>query len=472
MNKEKRLIKNTIIITIGKISTSLITFLLLPLYTTFLSTKEYGIVDLVNTLVILFLPIMSLQIDQGVFRELIDIRNNEKAKSKIISTGTFLLTIQSILFVILYLFLAPFIKNNYKTLLITNLIICAYLNLFQQIARGLGDNNKYAIDTFICSLFTIIFTIIFIVVFKLGASGMLLGTIFGQLVGIVYFIISLKLYKYIRLKNYTKNLKKIIWKYSIPLIPNAIAWWLLGASDAVIVSTILGIDSNGILAASLKFSTIIVTLYGIFNISWHESAALSINDDDFDDFFNKTINILFKLFLSLDVLLLAFMPFIFSIMVNKKYSMGYGLIPISIVSSLFNVLQGLVVVVFAAKKDTKNIAITSMATAIINIVLHLLLIKFIGLYASVISTFISLLLLSIYRIYVINKKYFKVKLESKTFISGTIIISFLMVTFYLNNLYLNILSIFIAIFYSFILNKNSIDFVISILKNKFITRKE
>ncbi len=472
MNRERKLIKNTIIIAIGKICTSFLSFFLLPLYTGFLSTKEYGIVDLVNTLVTLLLPIISLQIDQGVFRELIDHRNSEKSKCVIITTGIILITSQTLIFILMCLAISPFIHNEYKTFLIINLVVCMYLTLFQQIARGLGNNEKYTIDSVICSIFTILFNVIFIVIFKFGARGMLLGTIFGQLIGIFYFFIYLKLFKYINIKNYNKQLKKVIWKYSIPLIPNAIAWWVLGASDAIIVSTILGIDMNGILAASLKLSTIIVTLYSIFNISWHESAAVNINDNDFDSFVNKTINVLFKLFLSLSICLITFAPFIFSIMINKKYSMGYVLIPISIISALFNVLQGLVVVVFAAKKDTKLIATTSTASAIINIIIHLSLIKFIGLYASVVSTLISLLILSVYRIYVINKKYFKIKIEMKTIVSGLVIILIVTLIYYSKNLYFQILSICISLTYAVLLNKNSLNFLLNVVKSKFISRKE
>ena len=67
MNREKSLVKNTIIITIGKICTQLITFLLLPVYTALLSTEEYGTVDLLNTLVSLCLPIVTFQIEQALF---------------------------------------------------------------------------------------------------------------------------------------------------------------------------------------------------------------------------------------------------------------------------------------------------------------------------------------------------------------------------------------------------------------------
>ena len=78
MTKEKYLFKNTFIITIGKICTQLITFFLLPLYTAVLSTEEYGIVDLVTTLSMLLLPLITFQVEQAIFRELLENRTNKK----------------------------------------------------------------------------------------------------------------------------------------------------------------------------------------------------------------------------------------------------------------------------------------------------------------------------------------------------------------------------------------------------------
>ena len=77
MNKGKELAKNTAIITIGKMSTQLISFLLLPLYTAVLSTEEYGIVDLVITYMQLLLPICTLQLEQAIFRFVLEKRDNE-----------------------------------------------------------------------------------------------------------------------------------------------------------------------------------------------------------------------------------------------------------------------------------------------------------------------------------------------------------------------------------------------------------
>ena len=85
MNKGKNLIKNTLVLLIGKISVQFISFLMLPLYTGVLSTNDYGIIDIVLTYVALFSPVVTLQLEMAVFRFLVDKRSNEKEKSRIIT---------------------------------------------------------------------------------------------------------------------------------------------------------------------------------------------------------------------------------------------------------------------------------------------------------------------------------------------------------------------------------------------------
>ena len=67
-NTNKALFKNTGIIAIGQISTKIVNFLLLPLYTALLTTQEYGLVDILSTYSALIVVIVGLQINQAVFR--------------------------------------------------------------------------------------------------------------------------------------------------------------------------------------------------------------------------------------------------------------------------------------------------------------------------------------------------------------------------------------------------------------------
>ena len=201
MSRGKSLLKNTLIITFGKVCTQLVTFFLLPLYTGILSTEEYGTVDLLNTLVSLLLPIITFQVEMAIFRELLESRDYNYKKRKVISSGALSVILQCIIFVILFLILSPFIHNNYKYFLVVNVIASIFNSLFLQIARGFGDNTKYAFASFLSAVSTVIFNVIFLVVIKLGVNGMLLGTFIGQVISAIYMFEALKINKYITLIN-------------------------------------------------------------------------------------------------------------------------------------------------------------------------------------------------------------------------------------------------------------------------------
>ena len=470
-NREKSLLKNTTIISIGMVCTKMITFLLLPLYTAILTTKEYGIVDFLSTLVSLSLPLVTFQIEQALFRELIEVRNDEEKIRGIISSGVLTVILQCLIFLLIFLIVSPFINSGYKYFLTTNVIAYIFSSLFLQISRGLGNNKKYAVGSFLSALSTIIFNVLFLVVIRLGANGMLLGTMLGQICGALYLFFSLKLYNYISIKDYKKSTTKKLWKYSVPLIPNAISWWIFNASDRFIATAILGVEQNGILAASLKFATVYITLYNIFNMSWTESISMAIKDDDLDDYFNKMFNIVMNLFIALAIGIIAFMPFVFPIMINKNFQSGYGLVPISIIASLFNVIVGLISVIYVGKKNTKAIANTSIVSAIINIIVHLSLIRYIGLYAAVISTLLSFFTMSIYRIYDINKKYFKIKLNKKVILLTILTLFIVLYAYYKNNLILNIFSILITIVFAWLINKKSVSTIMNLLKKKIKNKR-
>lgn len=466
MSREGTLVKNTAIITIGKICTQMISFFLLPVYTAILTSEEYGIVDLLNTFVMLFIPLITLQIEQALFRELIDNRSDEEKKKEIISTTIFTVLLQCLIFIVIFFIISPFIKNDYKYFLIANIIANIFSSIMLQISRGLGDNKNYAISSFITAFFTIVFNILFIVVFKFGAYGMLVATLLANILCILYILTVKKVYRYLKIKKFSKILQKRMLKYSLPLVPNSLSWWIFNSSNRVIVSGILGVAMNGILSISNKFSGVYITIYNIFNLAWTEMASLHINDKDREVFFNNVINTTLKIFVSIAFGIIAFMPFIFNIMINNEFSDAYNQIPIFMIASIFNVFFGLLTVIYIAKKDTKTIAKTSIISAIINILINLILIKFIGLYAASISTLVSYMFISIRRYVDINKRYLKILIDKK-FIAISIVIGIVIfISYYINNIIFNILSVLIVMVYSILINYKSIYLIKEILLNK------
>lgn len=467
MNREKQLVKNTAIITIGKICTQVISFFLLPLYTAILTTEEYGIVDLLNTLISLLLPIVTLQLEQASFRKLVDCRENEVEIKQTVSNTFFITFVQSVIYLLVYLVISPLINNQYKLFLAINLIACMYSNIFLQIARGLGDNKTFAIGSFITASSTVILNVFFILILRSGAYGMLLASFISNLLCAIYILIKVKLYKKISFKSYNKRLSRKMLKYSLPLIPNAISWWIFNSSDRIIISSILGIGQNGILSAAYKFSNVYITIYNIFSMTWTETASLHINDKDASEFFSKIINVSLKIFTSICIIIIAIMPFVFPIMINNKFIEAYVQIPILMWASLFNVVVGLLSVIYIANKDTKAIAKTSIMAAIINLIINIALIKFIGLYAASISTFVSYFAMAIYRYFDV-KKYLKIHIDKKNMINSIFIGVIITMLYYINNINTNIVGITIAIFYSIFINKDIINIVYKRIVKKFV----
>lgn len=466
MSKGKDLAKNTVIVSIGKICTQLITFFLLPVYTAVLSNEEYGVVDLLNTLTSLLLPIATLQIEQGIFRYLLDCRENKEKQTTLITTVSKFILVQSAICILIFLCASPFIHNEYKYFLMANLLMGILSSISLQICRGLGDNKTYAVGSFITGALTVILNVIFIVVFKWGAYGMLIATAISNLLCAIYVFVKKKIYKYIDIKQNDKKLLKDIIKYSVPLIPNMISWWIVSASDRTIISAVIGVAQNGIYSAANKFSGIFSTLYSVFNLTWTESASININSEDRDEFFSKIFDFIVRFFGSLCLGTIAVMPFVFEILVNEKFAESYYQIPILILGSVFNILVSFLGSVYVAKKLTKEIAKTSIIAAIINIVVNIALINQIGLYAASISTVIAYFAMFIYR-WIDVKKYVSIK-TNKALIA-VLSVSFLVaiITYYLKMKIISIVVLLAVIIIAIYINKDSAKYLTEIVKKRF-----
>ena len=142
MNKKKQLAKNTLIIFLGKVCTQLISFFLIPLYTAYLATDEYGIVDLVQTYVTLLVPIITMELEMSIFRYLVDSRTDSKDTKKLISNNFYILRFCLSLFIILYLLVICFIDIPFKWIILVDIIVCVLSRNFLQVARGMGMDSR------------------------------------------------------------------------------------------------------------------------------------------------------------------------------------------------------------------------------------------------------------------------------------------------------------------------------------------
>lgn len=465
MNKKKQFAKTTIIIFFGKVCTQLISFFLLPLYTSYLATSEYGIVDLIQTYVTLFVPIITMELEMSIFRYLIDSRGKEKDTKKLISNDFYVLLISLFIFSILYFIVTSFIQVPFRFIIWIDIIVCVLSGNFLQVARGFGQTLDFSISCILTGLTTVCSNIFLICHCGMQAEGMIISMALANFVCAFYLFIRLKLYSKIDFKLVDHKLLKEMYKYSIPLVPNGISWWIVNVSDRSIISFVIGASANGLYAISNKFPTIISSLTGIFNLSWSESASLHINSPDRDEFFSDIANTIMKLFTCLGAGMIACMPFVFPIMINHKYADAYLYIPPLVLGTVFNVAICLYSQIYLAKKMSKQVASTTIMGAIINIVINVLFIKVIGLYAACISTAISYFVMVVYR-HIDLKKYVKIQYDRWFFINTIFVFTVAIISYYYNHLITNILCFVLICIYSFVLNRKFLMSSFLTIKNK------
>ena len=167
------------------------------------------------------------------------------------------------------------------------------------------------------------------------------------------------------------------------------------------------------------------------------------------------------------------MSIIFPIFTADQFSESYNYIPILVIAAFFNSIVAMFSVVYIAKKLTNKVLATSITAATINLVVNLLLIKFIGLYAAGISTLIAFFVMAIFRGYDIRKY---VSISYEVSVIGRIVLLYACVVscYYINQPIINMLSICIALTSAYLLNKTLIGSIFqkgaSSLRLKFANR--
>ena len=211
--KNRYLLKNTLIFALGNFGSKLITFLLVPLYTNTLSTSGYGILDIINAIIMIGVPIVTLNISEAVMRFLLD-KNSDKEKILGICCNFSLIAIISS-FLLCPIFNLFQEISSYSLLLSIYILVTAVSGISLCYIRGIEKLLIFSIISIIKTLIIGIASIIFLVVFKLGINGYLLAYIIAETATIlICMFFGIKDYK-IRLSRPDKKLIKQMVKFSI-----------------------------------------------------------------------------------------------------------------------------------------------------------------------------------------------------------------------------------------------------------------
>ena len=411
MSRAKDLIKNTSILLIAKISTQIINFLLLPLYTSLLTTEQYGEVDVYTSLVMIIVPLITLQIEMAIFRFYIT-EKGEQEKSDIVTSGYGVVFIITIIVGIAYFVSTLFVNINYRLLVFLYYLTQVGTAMLLQTCRAKGDNVSYGIGTLLNSSLAVILNVVFIAFLGWKVEGILISYVIAQIVGCLYMIARVKVHRILHKGKIDLIKCKELLSYSIPLVFNQIASWAINYSDRLIILLFWGQGINGIYSVANKFSNIAGTFFGVYNIAWTENVIRSLDDKEARRYVSKVFEITFSLYLMIVTGVINLLPFFFDWLVNISFRDAYNHVPILLVAMLFSGMAANIGSLYIAYKRTKEVGITTTLAGVCNVVVHFTLLSSVKLYAASISTLVSFVVLFIYR-FIFAKKFFDLEVNIK-----------------------------------------------------------
>ena len=384
-NHEKTaLLKNSFAIGIGTLSSKALSFLLVPLYSIWLSPSDYGTYDLVASYVALCVPFATLQLEQALYRNCVsDPENSKRYFSTVISLVAPLLCVVALVVLFLTLFVFHLNVGIEFTLYFVAL---AFFNLLTEYIRGEKQLVAYSVANLCSGLLILLFSVLFVGFLKLGLHGVL------YVYPCSYGIVSVVLVVIYRPANFAQidfSLLKSMLKFSIPLIPNNIAWWFSNVSNRTIINMTIGSFYNGLFAVSSKIPTILSLMFSVFNLAFQQTAIQSIDSPNSKKFFSKLFDQLVSLLVSSCILIIVLVPLAYSIFIDKEYWDGIYCIPLLLAGAFMLSLAQFLGDIMMAQRRTSKIGTSTVVAAVINVFITFSLIYYMGLMAAALASFIG-----------------------------------------------------------------------------------
>lgn len=388
-SKHSYLAKNVLLFSISGFVPKILSVILIPLYTSYLTTAEYGVSDLITTTVSLLLPVFTLDIQDAVMRFALDDKYDKKdvfsTAVRIILTGTVLVCVgvTGISF-----FHIPGLENNYLVFFVIMYFTSAVSNTVSLFCRGIDKVNVMVIGSILNSVVTLSSNILFLAVFHWGLTGYLIANLLGSVVTLVWCFIGAKLYQYIEF-NVPKNVRADMIQFSFPLIFSVIAWWINNASDRYILTWMSGVAVSGLYAISYKIPNILSMFQNIFAQAWSISAVKAFDKNDSDGFISGMYDMMnFAMIAICSGIMIMNIPIAKILYANEFFS-AWKYVPPLLISVVFNAMALFIGSIFTAVKDTKTLSVSTIVGAGINTICNVAMIHFMGAYGAALATMLG-----------------------------------------------------------------------------------
>lgn len=387
--KTSKLLKNTIWFSLGTFMSRAITFLMVPLYTSILTTSEYSISDILSTTVSLAFPFFSLIISSAVCRFALDKKGDDE---KLFSVGLYTVLLGTLPLTAISGVVFRFVPTlrPYWWYFVVIYTLSALTTLESEFLKGQERVKLLSIVGVAHTLTGVLSNILFIVVLKMRIEGYLLAHVVGQLVSLLLYTFFGKIYRYvISPKRIEKDMVRSMLHFSLPLVPNSAMWWITNSSDRYFVSGMVSVAANGILSVSYKIPSMLSIFVSVFNSAWELSAVEDFDNEKGKSFYASVYQKYVESCLLISAFLVAGAKILGRILFAADFFQAWRLSTLLILGVAFHSLAGFLGTAFTTAKKTKMVFLSTVVGAVTNLILNFVLIMWLGTVGAVIATVTS-----------------------------------------------------------------------------------
>lgn len=410
MNKYQTLANNTIILAIGQFGSKMLVYVMLKFYTNMLGADGFGDVNNIINASSLLISVVTLSINEGVLRYALDKANNGK---HVLSIGIN----TAIIGLVIFAAAVPLVGliemlSGYQWLIYMYVATGSIKGICAIYVRARGHVKLFAVDGILTTLAVIMLNLLLLGVFNLGVVGYVLSVSLGDLISIIFLTLKAKLYKQYRPLGNDSALAKAMLRYSIPLMPTTVMWWIINVSDTFMVTAIHGSAANGVYSFAFKFPNLAAIVVGIFSQAWHMSAITERNSRKISQFYSNVFSMIQTvMYIAASGILLVLRPIIMPFFGSEGFEGAYMYVPFLISAVIFQSFNNFLSSIYEACNKTTHSFISSVIGAVSNVVLNLILLNSpMGVLGAALATLVSYALVYIYRA-IDTKKYLYMKVN-------------------------------------------------------------
>jgi O-antigen/teichoic acid export membrane protein len=412
----KSLTGRSLVYGIGSIVLKGLSFLLIPLYTRYLSTTDYGIIAITGSVITVLSIIFSLELRGSIAYFYFNANGEQQRRRTNGSIWLAMVMIALIMAILAELNGCRIFGLIYKEIpyqpYFRMAVWTAFFLIFAQMPMNLFQVREkpvyYITLTVISTLLNLVLVIFFVVIRKMGAYGYLLGSLLSAALMIVpYSVIALRQISF----AFDWKIIKSVLLYSLPLVPHSLSAWILDLSDRSILEKFVPMGDIGIYSLGSQFGSLIALIASAINFAW-VPFIFRLFEQDPENASKRIASLVtyYVLFLSFICLgLELFVRDILQFMAAPAYHAAYLVTYWVLAGQFLTALYYIPVNFLFLKKKTQWIPLITITSGIVDIGLNFLLIPQYGYlaaaWAGVISKIFMLVIVFVLTLRIIQIPY-------------------------------------------------------------------